>query len=955
MAKQVGGHQESYWKFRINVDAVLSELNIAIDKSQGDFYMAHCPLHTDANASLEIASKFLVRGSESFEPGYWNCFGGCGKGDIALLRSMILGIDYKLARRQIIERHCPELLVTIESGAGSKKKDQAPLPAETALNLWISNLAKNEAFLNYVKNARGISEAVMLAARLGEDGIGHVTFPVYAADGKTLLNNRVYAATKEARDRGDPKIEGVFGRGIQLYPMWMVEKASRRRVFVEGEWDALILHSIGETDTLTTTGGAGNYKMELIEDWFPTGAGSEVVLCLDNDEPGKKATRKLTTMLQTAGVQTILLVQLPSGQKDITDVLTAVPVEKRAETWKKLLAGAVRRELGKTKCSGLVAENGCLVVEETGEIIAPFTGQVISSGLRRFGFGKPGRVFTIQLLHRDGKTKLEVVHDNGDFLVDSVQKSAKAGSMWAFERKMSDRVFTWLAQAGAETEVKKDIGYCFGFDSTVIGPDQFKCFYTPSTLFKMHGAEPNTEIAMEPPAEFLRKMDLPMPEPDRVRAGLKVTFEKAYHCHAASAMAPILAVTFMAPVFRAWWQNEARFPTMLYGKSGCGKTTRSIIALSYFGHFRSTNDLVTVGGRNGSGSTFNSVSTIQGFAGDSVFVIDDLGLSRTTDDRQREMLVDFLQSQSQGLGRTRMSSAGTLITAQIPRGLPLISTEILPSEDESQVARAFLVNMPASLPLREEPYASNYQECFDFLVDRHHAMAGWIEWNVSSPAAGLALSDAQKVAKPMIEAIADSVAPTWRSINNAPRIVGRWTAVTECWFMLLTFAYEKGVLTADDVTKFATEWRESVVPLNLFTALGFLVQSGHKETFMSGLIMALQSGKATLLSRYNNMMLPSYHQPSAIIIGWFDTPTNLGCGLEDAVSYCGQSIVVTLSSSSVASISQGKGSVSQWKTIVQFLKSSDYISKSFQTTSKEIRLSKKGAMELLSWLPGVSL
>jgi hypothetical protein len=64
---------------------------------------------------------------------------------------------------------------------------------------------------------------------------------------------------------------------------------------------------------------------------------------------------------------------------------------------------------------------------------------------------------------------------------------------------------------------------------------------------------------------------------------------------------------------------------------------------------------------------------------------------------------------------------------------------------------------------------------------------------------------------------------------------------------------------------------------------------------------------------------------------------------------------VTLSSSSVASISQGKGSVSQWKTIVQFLKSSDYVSKSFQTTSKEIRLSKKGAMELLSWLPGVSL
>lgn len=954
MAKQVGGHQESYWKFRINVDSVLGELGIVVDKSQGDFYMAHCPLHTDSNASLEIASRFLVRGSESFEPGYWNCFGGCGKGDIALLRSKILGIDYALARRQIIEKHCPELLVTIESSRG-KKGEQGTLPSEQAIGLWIANLEKNAPFLDYVANARGISEAVRKAARLGEDGIGHVTIPVYATDGKTLLNNRVYAATKESRDRGDPKIQGVKGRGIQVYPMWMVTKASRRRIITEGEWDALILHSIGETEALTTTGGWGSLKRAVLDEWFPTGPGSEVVLCLDNDEEGKKATRKLASELQSEGVETVLIVKLPEGQKDITDFLTSMPAEKRVEAWRKLLSGSTRRDLSKVKCSGLIAENGCLVLEETGEIVAPFTGAVVSSGLRRFGFGKTGRVFTIQLLHRDGKTKLEVVHDNADFLVDSVQKSARAGSMWAFERRMSDRVFTWLAQAGAETEVKKDIGYCFGFDSTVIGPDQFKCFYTPSTLFKMHGAEPNQDIAMEPPAEFLRKMDLPMPEFDRVQAGLKVTFEKAYHCHAASAMAPILAITFMAPVFRAWWQNEARFPTMLYGKSGCGKTTRSIIALSYFGHFRSTNDLVTVGGRNGSGSTFNSVSMVQGFAGDSVFVIDDLGLSRTTDDKQREMLVDFLQSQSQGLGRTRMTSAGDIKTAQIPRGLPLISTEILPSEDESQVARAFLVNMPASLPLREEPYASNYQDCFDYIVDRHHAMAGWIEWNVSSPAAGLALSDAQKVAKPMIEAIADSVMPTWRSVNNAPRIVGRWTAVTECWFMLLTFAFEKNVLTAADVTKFATEWKESVVPLNLFSALSLLVQSGHKESFMSALVMALQSGKAALLSRYNNMMLPSYHQSTATIIGTFDTPNNLGCDSEDAVSYCGQSIIVTITSSSIAGISNGKGSVPQWKTIVQFLRASDYVSKSFQTTTREIRLSKKGALELLSWIPGIAL
>lgn len=234
-------------------------------------------------------------------------------------------------------------------------------------------------------------------------------------------------------------------------------------------------------------------------------------------------------------------------------------------------------------------------------------------------------------------------------------------------------------------------------------------------------------------------------------------------------------------------------------------------------------------------------------------------------------------------------------------------------------------------------------------------MAGWIEWNVSSPAAGVALSDAQREAKPMIESIANGVTPNWRAINNAPRIVGRWVAVTECWFMLLAFAREKGVLTESDVTKFKTEWRESAVPLNLFSALSFLTQSGHKETFLSGLVMALQSGKAALLMRHGGGLVPAFVQATATIIGIIDTPLNLGCDTEDSISYMGQSIIVTITSSAVSAINNGKGSVSQWKTIVQFLKASDYVSRSFQTTTREIRLSKRGAMDLLGWVPGVSL
>jgi len=39
---------------------------------------------------------------------------------------------------------------------------------------------------------------------------------------------------------------------------------------------------------------------------------------------------------------------------------------------------------------------------------------------------------------------------------------------------------------------------------------------------------------------------------------------------------------------------------------------------------------------------------------------------------------------------------------------------------------------------------------------------------------------------------------------------------------------------------------------------------------------------------------------------------------------------------------------------LQFLKASDYVSRVVQTNQKIARLSKKGAMELLGWMPGVS-
>jgi DNA primase len=92
-------------------------------------------------------------------------------------------------------------------------------------------------------------------------------------------------------------------------------QAGDRVYLCEGVFDAMILEQEGFKAVAIL--GVNNLKPEMT-DLFK---GLEVVLCLDNDEAGKEATKQVARAFALRG-QEVYIKQLPAGIKDITEYFT---------------------------------------------------------------------------------------------------------------------------------------------------------------------------------------------------------------------------------------------------------------------------------------------------------------------------------------------------------------------------------------------------------------------------------------------------------------------------------------------------------------------------------------------------------------------------------------------------------------------------------------------------------
>ncbi|MDH2052549.1 toprim domain-containing protein [Achromobacter marplatensis] len=137
---------------------------------------------------------------------------------------------------------------------------------------------------------RGLTEETIAAFRIGEQergGKSYAVFP-YLRDGE-LVN----AKRRNPDDKKDMRQEG--GAEPCLFGWHLIDLKARRVAIFEGEIDAMTGHQMG-IPSLSVNAGAGNHQW-IENDWERLQQFSDIVLCYDNDEAGKRGAREVAQRL----------------------------------------------------------------------------------------------------------------------------------------------------------------------------------------------------------------------------------------------------------------------------------------------------------------------------------------------------------------------------------------------------------------------------------------------------------------------------------------------------------------------------------------------------------------------------------------------------------------------------------------------------------------------------------
>lgn len=263
-----------------------------------------CPLHDDVGKQ-----SFSV----NMSTGKWKCFVACGGGDAKTFAKRLgvsLDKELKTLKTEVREEK-PTLYVAPK------------LVKEAVARFWGKKGAEARKYLE----KRGIKTAVMKQFELGleEDG-SRIWIPVKDFSGG-YANVRRYDFLKissakflhyqQADEKAGTSLDG-FGIN-RFWPAGVVE-TNQTILLLEGEPDTLLAHSLGLTNAVCTTGGAGHWDDKFT--WALEG--KKVLICYDIDAAGKKGANDVVHALALKSTPIVLklpLVDPPTG--DFTDYINA--------------------------------------------------------------------------------------------------------------------------------------------------------------------------------------------------------------------------------------------------------------------------------------------------------------------------------------------------------------------------------------------------------------------------------------------------------------------------------------------------------------------------------------------------------------------------------------------------------------------------------------------------------
>lgn len=279
------------------------------EKSKGGMYV--CPLCKSGTGAHGTGAFSIDRN----DPTRWKCFSCDRSGDIYDL----IGEYENITDRAEQFRRASELYGRNQNQPKTERHTHTHTHTHTeeptSLEPYFNECQKRLGETDY-HTKRGISDAVAVRFRLGYDP----HYPVQGGEWKALIiptgeNN----CTARNTNPNNPERYRRKGKSVPLN--WKALQTAEKPIYiVEGEIDALsIIEAGGEAIGLGSTANIDRLTDSYVKEYRPAHA---LILALDNDEAGQKATAELETKLGELGIPCYRYDPC-NGYKDANEALTA--------------------------------------------------------------------------------------------------------------------------------------------------------------------------------------------------------------------------------------------------------------------------------------------------------------------------------------------------------------------------------------------------------------------------------------------------------------------------------------------------------------------------------------------------------------------------------------------------------------------------------------------------------
>ena len=273
-----------------------------LKKSTQSEWKGLCPFHEEKTPSFQ-ANELT---------GLWYCF-GCGQG--GTLNDFLDKLGKPEEKESVIE-------FAFQKSRDDLNFNEAISPI--VIEQLHKNLKSDYSKLQYLIRDRCISYITICKFLIGWDTHSQrYSIPIKTKSGR-FINIKLHNSSS------NPKSLYWRKGGTRLYPIIALQKNTV--VICEGEFDCLVLHSLG-INAITSTSGAGSWQ----DSWSTNFVGKQVKLIYDSDDAGQVGAMDVLQKLKTI-TKSIKAYKFPiSEQKvDITDfvrnkgnVFRLLEIEKR--------------------------------------------------------------------------------------------------------------------------------------------------------------------------------------------------------------------------------------------------------------------------------------------------------------------------------------------------------------------------------------------------------------------------------------------------------------------------------------------------------------------------------------------------------------------------------------------------------------------------------------------------